>query len=142
MSTLTAEEASQLPIVTDAEVEERVTALIGSACRRQFWMLFVDTGNRQLPLIMPMGDYPASAEPEFAEIIAARIKEIMQATDAAQVIFVWERRLGEVATPADRRWARALGDACRDTGVAVRAQLISHRRGVRWFPSDEYLSAA
>ncbi|MFC6357450.1 hypothetical protein [Luethyella okanaganae] len=139
MSLPSAEEARSMPIVTDDEVEARVAALIGSACRRQFWMLFIDGDDRQLPLIMPVADYPTSPAGGRAELLASRIKEIVDLADAAQVIFVWERRLAEASTQADRAWASALGDACRAEGVSVRAQLISHRSGVRWFPPDDYL---
>lgn len=135
---ITAEEARHQPVVTDAEVEARVADLVGRACRRQFWMLFLDDESRQIPLVMPMDDYPASPDDGNIDMFALRIKEIMHAEDAAQVIFVWERRLGERATPADRAWASALGAACREIGVVVRAQLISYRGGVRWFPLDEY----
>jgi hypothetical protein len=41
---------------------------------------------------------------------------------------------GYVGDPA---WARALGAACRAEGVAVRAQLILHSRGVRWLAPDD-----
>lgn len=136
--TLTVDEAAQLPIVTDGEIEERVAALIGRACRRQLWLLFIDAHSLQLPLLMPCDDYPAGPDEREAARLAVAFAEVMRQADAAQIIFVWERRLDETATLGDRLWARALAAACRAEGVAVRGQLISHRDGVRWFPAEEY----
>jgi hypothetical protein len=136
--TLTVDEAAQLPIVTDAQVEERVAALIGRACRRQLWLLFIDSQCLQLPVLMPCDDYPAGPDTRDATRLAVAFAEVMREADAAQIIFVWERRLGEAATLGDRLWAKALAAACRAEGVSVRGQLISHRGGVRWFAPEEY----
>lgn len=137
--TLTVEEAAQLPIVTDADVEGRVSALVGHAVRRQLWMLFLDSSAVQLPMLVPIEDYPTGPDAEFAAALAQSIRHLMSETDAVQVVFVWERCLSEDPVPADRVWARALAAACSDAGVSVRAQLISHRKGVRWFASEDYL---
>jgi len=138
MNPITAAEAAHQPLVTDSDVEQRVDALIGRACRRQLWMLFTDEMHIQMPDLVAMDDYPTSPENGNAELLAGRIGEWMARAEAAHVIFVWERRVGERFTPADRAWARALAHACREYGVSVRAQLISHRTGVRWFAPDDY----
>lgn len=57
---------------------------------------------------------------------------------AARLIFVWERPGSAESTAADRDWARELSEACRAVGVVVRAQLILHDGGVRWFAPDDY----
>jgi hypothetical protein len=136
--TLTVEEAKQLPIVTDTEVEQRVSGLVGVACRRQLWLLFIDADAVQLSTVVVIEDYPAGPAGGSAALVAFRIGEVIRETDAAQVVIVWERRLGEQPVPADRAWAKALAEACAAEGVPVRAQLISHRRGVRWFPPADY----
>jgi hypothetical protein len=138
MNPITAAEAAHQPLVTDADVQERVTRLVGRACRRQVWLLFTDYHDIQLRDLVAMDDYPTSPLDGHAEIFAARIKQTMDERGAAQVIFVWERHISERATPADRAWAKAMAEACRAHGVSVRAQLISHRGGVRWFPPDDY----
>ena len=138
MKPITAAEAAHRPLVTDADVEERVDALIGRACRRQLWMLFTDHADIQSRDLIAMDDYPASPDGGNAQMLAERIDEWMDRTDATHVIFVWERRIGERFTPADRAWAKALAGACRECAVSVRAQLISHRTGVRWFAPDDY----
>lgn len=63
---------------------------------------------------------------------------IAREIDAAKLVFVWERTGPAASTPADRAWARALGEACRTEGIEVRAQLILHDDGVRWFAPDDY----
>lgn len=136
--TLTVDEAARLPIVTDVQIEKRVAALIGRACRRQLWLLFIDAHCLQLPVLMPCDDYPAGPDAHDTSRLAVAFSEAMLQADAAQIIFVWERRLGEEATLGDRLWAKALAASCRAHGVAVRGQLISHRNGVRWFPPEEY----
>jgi hypothetical protein len=138
MRPISAAEAAHQPLVTDADIQERVDSLIGRACRRQVWMLFTDDADIQTSDLIAMDDYPTSPDGGAAEIFAARIAEWMNTTDAAQVIFVWERCVSERFTPADRAWAKALALACRENQVSVRAQLISHRSGVRWFAPDDY----
>ncbi|WP_100344709.1 hypothetical protein [Compostimonas suwonensis] len=132
------EELLERPIADDTELEARVAELIGRAIRRQLWMLFLDGEDRQLPLIMPMDDYPSSPAGGRAELFASRIGEVLEAAGAARVIFVWERPYGPDPTPVDRVWAHALAEACEAEGVAVRAQLLSHRSGVRLLAPEEY----
>ena len=47
------------PLTSDDLIEARVSALVGRACRRQIWFLFVDSENMQLPLMIPVADPPA-----------------------------------------------------------------------------------
>ena len=95
---------------------------------------------------MPMARYPhdphapsgaEGTEDTVAELLARRLGEVVEAMDAAKVIFVWERPGGPAVTAADRTWASALGAACNATGVAVRAQLVLHERGVRWLSPED-----
>lgn len=137
--TLSADEATEQPITTDEEVLERVDALIGKAVRRQVWLMFLDEDDRQVPLVIPMADYPPAPYDGHAEMFAARIADVVESAGAAQVIVVWERRLRATTTEADRVWARELAAACADVDVRIRAQLISHRDGTRWFAPDDYL---
>lgn len=134
-----ANDLQQQPLLTDDDIEARVESLIGPACRRQWWMLFLDESQRQTPLVMPMADYPTTPNGGAAEMLASRIAEIIQLTEAAQVIFVWERLGNRNVSHHDRSWARALGASCAALGVPVRAQLISHNDGVRWLAPDDYL---
>ncbi|SDT15415.1 hypothetical protein [Microterricola viridarii] len=139
MSAHEADELQQIPLDSDAAVQERVELLIGVACRRQWWMLLLDDAGRQLPIIIPMADYPTTPNGGAAEALAERIGDTVVLSGAAQVVFVWERPGGRRLTHLDLSWARALGASCAAAGIAVRAQLISHDRGVRWVAPDDLL---
>ena len=60
MTRLNAEEATRLPVPTDRDVQERVASLLECAIRRQWWTLYLDENDVQLPLLMPMAGYPHS----------------------------------------------------------------------------------
>ena len=143
MPRLDAHAANDLPITTDRDIEQRVADLLQRAIRRQWWTLHLDDDDVQRPVLMPMARYPedpdapVGAEGTVAQVIASRLIEIVESIDAARVIFVWERPGGAEVTAADRAWASALGAACRNAGVAVRAQLILHDHGVRWLAPDD-----
>ena len=111
MTEIRAETAENEPLVTDELIEQRVRAIVGRACRRQVWMLFLDEDNVQVPLILPMADYPSSPGDGNAAIFAARVKEIVEVAGAAQVIFVWERYAGDRLTQSDCAWAQHLHEA-------------------------------
>jgi len=140
---LDANDATQLPISTDTDIEQRVATLLQRAIRRQWWTLYLDVDDRQRPVLMPMPGYPADPrepcgdEGTAAEVLANRLASIVARIEAAKVIFVWERPGDDELTNGDRAWAGALGSACRDAGVAVRAQLILHDDGVRWIAAEE-----
>ena len=125
------------PLTTDALIEERVAALVGRACRRQIWFMFVDKEHRQLPLIMPVSDPPMLPDATVSAL-ARNIDQSVESIDAHSVIVVLERYADAVFTAADKAWARALSEAFDTAGLPVRAVLVSHRHGVRWFAQDDY----
>ena len=141
MTEISAETAQNFPLNSDELIEQRVEALVGRACTRQVWMMFLDGDNFQIPLVLPMADYPASPAGGNAVTFAARVRELVDAAEAAQVIFVWERYASDRLTQADCAWAEQLHRACAAEGVSVRAQLLSHKRGVRWMATEDYLVA-
>ena len=146
MTRLDAHPANDLPITSDRDIEQRVAVLLQRANRRQWWTLYLDGADVQQPVVMPMAGYPddphapsgaEGTKGTVAEMLARRLAEVVEAMDAAKVVFVWERPGGPAVTAADRSWASALGAACSATGVAVRAQLVLHDRGVRWLSPDD-----
>jgi hypothetical protein len=125
------------PLTSDNLIEARVSALVGRACRRQIWFLFLDSENIQLPLIMPVADLPAlpdAAVTRLADNVAFRVGHL----NARAVIIVLERYAGTQFSTADTAWARALDEGFAAAGLPVRAVLVSHSRGVRWFAADDY----
>lgn len=144
MTRLDANDATQLPVSTDHDIQRRVADLLQGAIRRQWWTLYLDADDVQRPVLMPMAGYPRHPhepcrdEGTAAEVLANRLASIVAEIEAAKVIFVWERPGSDQFTPDDRAWAAALGAACRSAGVDVRAQLILHDSGVRWLAPDDY----
>ncbi|CAN5484865.1 hypothetical protein BH10ACT4_BH10ACT4_08060 [soil metagenome] len=125
------------PLTSDALIEERIAALVGRACRRQIWFLFLTGDDIQLPLIIPVSDPPVMPDPAVPHLVD-NIARAGEELDARSVIVVLERYAEPQITAADRAWARVLGQAFDDTGLPMRAILLSHRRGVRWFAPDDY----
>lgn len=138
MSPITAEEASRNPLTTEADVQARVDDLVGRACRRQLWLLFLDSEDVQVPLLVPLEDHPPGPGDGNAERVAERASELGVLAGAASVVVVWERRLGEASTPGDRAWARALDGAFVGRDLTLRAQYLSHRTGTRRLAASEY----
>jgi hypothetical protein len=144
MTRLDADDATQVPLTTDFALHERVSELLDAGIRRQWWTMYLDENEKQLPLIMPMAGYPedpdepCGSEGTAAQVLAQRLTEIVDHVGAAKVVFVWERPGAPESTAADRAWANCLGEACRAVGVAVRAQFILHDDGARWFAPDDY----
>ena len=125
------------PLTSDPLIEERIAALVGRACRRQLWFLFLNEVNVQLPLIIPVSDPPVLPDPTVSHLVG-NIAQAGEVLDARWVIVVLERFAGAEFTPADKAWARTLGAAFDATTLPIRAILVSHRRGVRWFAPDDY----
>jgi len=126
------------PLLTDTDLADRVGHLIGRACRNQLWLMFLDEHSVMLPTLMPNDELPVPLDDETAAGIAAMLRQAIAGTPIESVILVWERFGGPVASAADKQSAAALAWACADEGVPVRAQLISHDFGVRWFEAEEY----
>jgi len=126
------------PLHTDREIIDRVALLIGRACRRQLWLLFLDERSVMLPTLMPNDELPSPLSDESAAGIAGMLRQAIAGTPIESVILVWERPGGPIASEADRDSAAALAWACADEGVPVRLQLISHEYGVRGFEPEEF----
>ena len=125
------------PLTSDSLIEQRITALVGRACRRQLWFLFVDSENVQLPLIIPVSEPPVMPDPAAAQLVG-NIVQAGESIDAHSVIVVLERYAGSQFSSADKAWACALDTAFGHTELHMRAILVSHSRGVRWFAPDDY----
>jgi hypothetical protein len=138
---MTFDEARAQPLTTDSEIEARVADLIGRANQRQVWLLFLDADDVQMQLLLPIDGMPLRPDDSiagFATLVASAMCEI----EASSVIVVIERYADAAITESDRLWARAISAAFSERSLRLRALLISHRRGVRWFAADDFLSRA
>ncbi len=131
------DETTSQPLTTNDLIEERVSALVGAACRSQLWFLFLDKHDVQLPLIIPISD-PPNRPDAGVERLAELIEDKACDAGARSVILVIERCTDAMFTHADKLWARCLTEELATAGMRVRSVLISHTTGVRWFAQDDY----
>jgi len=125
------------PIVTDAEVVERVDALIEPSARRRraLWLTFVDTHGYQAPVVVPIDGLPTFPDPRSLETVTRIFQRLLGPGDAAILALV---RPGEaVITDFDRRWCRSLHDASRLRDVAIRMFCSVTPHGTRRLTLDD-----
>jgi hypothetical protein len=132
------DEAQLVPLISDIDIESRVTELIGRANIRQLWLMFLDEGNVQLPLLIPIDGLPSRPAVESAESIVASLRDLMSNIAATSIVMVWERYGSASLTAHDAAWALALHEECRARAVPLRSVLLSHRGGVRLVAPNEY----
>ena len=131
------EESELLPLITDQDIERRVADLIGRANSRQLWLLFLDEFDIQLPLLIPIEGLPSVPTDEQTAAVLERVREVMGEIGATAVITVIERYGASALTAQDAAWVRSLRQGCADRELTLRAQLLSHRTGVRWIEAAE-----
>ncbi|RFA23395.1 hypothetical protein [Subtercola boreus] len=138
MNTRTAEKALHDPLTTDTQIEDRALRVIGTAARRQLWLMMLDDLHNHVPIVIPLDDLPPVPDRTETDVLVSRLAGILDIADASQLILVWERPgRGRLAEP-DTVWARALAENCLRRGVRLRAQLLSHTRGVTLLSPADY----
>ncbi len=131
------EETLSLPLTTDEDIEHRVTDLIGRANSRQLWLLFLDDVDLQLPLLIPVEELPAVPTDDEADRLVDTVRNLVDEIGARSVVTVLERYGATALTAQDAVWVRSLRRACAEQRVTLRAQLLSHRTGVRLIGAAE-----
>jgi hypothetical protein len=132
---------SMAPLTSDALIEARVNALIGCANMRQLWLLFLDSDDYQLPLVIPIDGLPRDPKRKHTSAVVRNVAELMNEIGAVALVIVVERDGPATLSPSDYQWAHQLAKACRSAGLGPRAILLSHRRGIRWIAPDDYAFA-
>ncbi|MEO6201442.1 MAG: hypothetical protein ABIX44_09790 [Cryobacterium sp.] len=112
------------PVNSVGEARERVRELVGTAIRRQLWLMLLDASGRQLSLLIPVGGIPLRPEPGSVAPIAARLNDILSAeAPGGSAILTLERPGTAALTAPDQAWARELettfGKVMRITGMFV-----------------------
>ncbi|HEX4443843.1 MAG TPA: hypothetical protein VHZ81_09750 [Galbitalea sp.] len=136
------DDTALIPLSSDANIQDRVEQLIGRANQRQLWLLFLDELDLQLPLLIPIDGLPSEPSDEQTAQVLDRVREVMGEIGASSLVVVIERYGPATLTPQDIEWSRSLRRACDASGVALRAQLLSHRTGVRWIAADDIGTAS
>ncbi len=131
------EETQLLPLTTDHDIESRVADLIGRANSRQLWLLFLDEVDVQLPLLIPIEGLPPEPTEEQTSGVIDGVRHLMGEIGASAVITVLERYGSVSLTAQDAALVRWLRRGCAEHGVILRAQLLSHRTGVRLIGIEE-----
>lgn len=122
--------------MTDEDVLERASALLGHAIRRQVWVMFLDQHDRQLPLLMP-SYVPRAPRAEHRENYSRVLGVLFEESGADSLVVAYERRGPDELTPADQAWLALIRDACCEIDARLRGPLLVHDEGVRWIaPGD------
>lgn len=125
-----------LPVRTDAEIRRRVADLIGPACDRALWPLFLDRDHVQLPLVLPIRELPDAPGAEETERIVALLAKLTADADIGGLVLVLERPGSRALSEQDRILARRLAAATRRRALPVRAMLLVHDDGIRTLDPD------
>jgi hypothetical protein len=137
MTSANYEDAVLVPLTTDAEIVDRVAGIVGRANQRQLWLMFLDETNTQLPLLIPIDALPSEPTDVQTALVLDHVREVMGEMGASSLLFVHERYAASSLLAQDVAWAQSLRRACEGSGVVLRAQLLSHRSGVRMIESHE-----
>ncbi|HSK58443.1 MAG TPA: hypothetical protein VK935_05245 [Actinomycetospora sp.] len=123
------------PLLTDADVHERVDVLIGPAVQdRCLWLVLVDGDRKQAPVVMPVEDSPPQPDAEMVDglqtVLAGFVEELATDAGPGSCVFVWER-LGARLRDGDELWSEALAGAARGAGLACLGVFVSTPVGIR-----------
>jgi len=135
MSKPTAEEVRNSPLITAADIENRVRDLIGRAIVRKLWLLLLDGERVQLPVLMPIAGLPD--HPESGASMGPFLRAVC-GEPTREVVGVWERPGDPQLTTADREWLRFLAAGLMEAGLGSAGMVLSHTRGCRWVPGEEW----
>lgn len=135
MSRVTLSPELAAPLLTDADVHERVDTLIGPAIQdRCLWLILVDGDRKQAPVIMPVEDSPPQPDPDMVDglqtVLAGFVEKLATDAGPGSCVFVWER-LGARLRDGDELWAEALAGAARRAGLACLGVFVSTPAGTR-----------
>ncbi|MBO0772627.1 MAG: hypothetical protein J2P35_14310 [Actinobacteria bacterium] len=126
--------APGLPLATDHDVLARVGHLVdpGAVQSRSLWLFFLDRHGSQLPVAVPVDDLPEDADRQFAASLCAIIADVLAEHEPAGSAVLALARPGPSApNEADLRWGRALADAARERGAAIRLLCLATPAQVR-----------
>ncbi|GAB3569842.1 hypothetical protein [Spelaeicoccus albus] len=129
-------ENNHQPVTTFAELTERMTALIGTACKEELWVAMFDAHDVQMPTLCPIAEMPDEPDEFVVKLVTMFAAIVDQDADGGSLVFVRERFGPAGIVESDRRWARALSAAARDAGVRMRGVFLSHPKGVAPITAD------
>ncbi|MGV8885138.1 MAG: hypothetical protein ACOH1T_06060 [Microbacteriaceae bacterium] len=99
--------------------------------------MFLDSDDRQLPLLMP-ADVPRRPGVREAQGFGRFIADLVADCEAATIAITFERRGNDTITPIDVEWFRLARDACEAAEVTLRGPMLCYGGGVRWVAAEDY----
>ncbi|MDO9396223.1 MAG: hypothetical protein Q7T71_06750 [Herbiconiux sp.] len=128
---------------TDEQIESLVDAALGTAMRRQLWLMFFDDGHRPKPLVIPVDALPHPLDDAALTRVAVFAREAGMWVGARRVVVTWERPgPAEVTAEEEREFDRLAERFAATPDVSLRAQLVSHSVGVRLVRPSPVAAAA
>ena len=122
------------PLKTDADVLDRVGSCIDQQSRsgRALWIMFVDPGGVQLPVLVPLDGVPEIPEPGDARAVCHLVATVLSdaAPGGSAVISLVRSGTGQVRK-SEQHWTSALREAASDEGTTLRMVCLATSDGVR-----------
>ena len=125
-------------VETDEDAHEHLLALIGPERDgpRALWVLFLDDENRELPLVIPIGDLPTIVDQPMVTNLAGILRTLLEENaPGGCVAFALVRRGGGDRGTFEVSWAQALREAMAGVDVPVRAIVAVGRDRSRVLPA-------
>jgi hypothetical protein len=117
------------PIRTETAALAILGTLLGTAIRRQLWVMFLDEHDRPLPLIVPMA-LPSRPGLGASAGLGTFLRDVAASEGARGVVVAYERRAREDLTDTDAVWLGTIADACTVSGLLTWGPFLCHTRGV------------
>jgi hypothetical protein len=135
----TADTAQQLlatPVITDQDVLDRVSALIGPVAghdpARALWLLFLDAQGIQQDLVIPVGDVPEEPGTQLIGDVCYVVSQAIARWCPGCAAVITLSRPGPAAlASSDRHYLGALQLGTRVHGTPVRMLCLATPQGVR-----------
>ena len=121
------------PVITDADVLDRVAAVLSPARRyRTLWLFFLHAGGFQANLVVPIDDIPERPEAGvIGNVCRVAAESIAQAPSLLSVIIILSRPGTPRRTDSDRHLLRALQHGASRHATPVRMLVLATPEGVR-----------
>jgi hypothetical protein len=128
-----AAELLTVPVITDDDVLDRVSAIITPGARRHrtIWLFFLQEGGIQANLVVPIDDVPERPDAALiANVCRVASESIAQTASLETVIITFSRPGPPVLTAADLRLLRALRQGSVQHATPVRLLCLAVPDGV------------
>jgi len=129
-----ADQLSQIPVITDADVLTRVDVIIEPENRTPLtlWVFFLNPDGTQPMVIMPIDDIPGQPDVEDGEFVFQMLSPLYGPDSPGGSLILTISRDGTIAlTEGDERWLRALQHGVAEYAAPVRMFCLATPEGVR-----------